>query len=314
MKRLSVILLVMTLACALSIGFAAEKKVTVGNKNFTEQYIVGQMMKQVLEANGFTVELVSDVTTFVLREGMVTEDIDICADYTGTAWMTHLGYPYDPAIGHEALYAAVKAVEKTDNNFIWLNPMWNHNSYALAVWPEFAEENNIETMSDLAELYNENDGQIDTFIDFEFSQRPDGLPALEKYYDFHIDPDYLKTGAPGASVMALDKKQTKVGMVFATDSKIAANNWVVLRDNKHFWPPYDLTPYVNADVLKKYPEIEDILNEMVACFPGGGEAWTPEYMTATQKAWSALNGKVDIEKMDADEAAHEFLVECGLVE
>ncbi|MEF8725842.1 MAG: glycine betaine ABC transporter substrate-binding protein [Candidatus Bipolaricaulota bacterium] len=293
---------------------ADKKQVVVGNKNFTEQYIMGQLMKQVLEEHGFKVKLKSDLTSMTMRPPLEKGSIDICAEYTGTAWMTHFGYPYDPAIGHEALYAAVKAIDKTENDLIWLDPIWNHNTYALAVWPEFAEEHDLKTMSDLAELYRNEDGKVKTFIDLEYSQRPDGLPALEDYYNFEIANSALQTGAPGASINALANKQTKVGMVFATDSSIAEHDWVVVQDNKRFYPPYDLTPIVRSKTLQKYPEIKDILNELVATFPGGGEDWTPEYMTESQKVWSALNGFVDIERMDADEAAHEYLVEHGLVE
>lgn len=316
MKKVSIFLLIAIFLVGACFGVLAadKKKVVVGNKNFTEQYIIGQLMKQVLEEHGFKVKLKSDLSSMVMRKGLQNGSIDICAEYTGTAWMTHLGYPYDPAIGHEALYAVVKAVDKTENNLIWLNPIWNHNSYALAVWPEFAEKHDLKTMSDLAELYRSKDGKVSTFIDFEYSQRPDGLPALEDTYNFDIADSHLKTGAPGASVTALANHQTDVGMVFATDSSIAEHDWVVLQDNKRFYPPYDLTPVVRGKILDKYPEIEDILNELVATFPGGGEDWTPEYMTESQKAWSALNGLVDIEKMDADEAAHEYLVEHGLGE
>lgn len=315
MKKLSVLLLVAVFLVGTTLGVvAANKKVTVGNKNFTEQYIIGQLMKQLLEEHGFEVNLRADLSSMVLRNGLEDGSIDIAAEYTGTAWMTHLGYPYDPAIGHEALYAAVKAIDKTDNKLIWLDPIWNHNTYALAVWPEFAEEHDVKTMSDLAELYRENDGKVSTFIDFEYSQRPDGLPALEDYYNFEIADSHLKTGAPGASVNALENEQTDIGMVFATDSSIAEHDWVVLQDNKRFYPPYDLTPIVQSKVLEEYPEIEELLNELVATFPGGGEDWTAESMTESQKAWSALNGMVDIDKMDADEAAQEYLEEHDLIE
>ncbi len=315
MKKAAVLILIAIFLVGATLGaLSAEKKVVVGNKNFTEQYIMGQLMKQILEEHGFKVKLKSDLTSMTLRAPFEKGSIDISAEYTGTAWMTHLGYPYNPAIGHEALYAVVKAVDKTENNLIWLDPIWNHNTYALAVWPEFAEEHGLETMSDLAELYRSKDGKVDTFIDLEYSQRPDGLPALEDTYNFEIADSGLKTGAPGASVNALAHHQTDVGMVFATDSPIAEHDWVVLRDNKRFYPPYDLTPIVRAKVLDQYPEIKDILNKLVASFPGGGKGWSPEYMTECQKVWSALNGKVDIDKMDADEAAEEYLKEKGLID
>jgi len=168
------------LITAAGCGEEGEKEVTVGNKNFTEQYVVGQMLKQILEDRGYEVELVSDLSSMTLRTAMEAGDIDICAEYTGTGWMTHLGEAYVAGTDNNEIYEMVKDDE--ENGLIWLDPIWNNNTYALACWPEFAEENDVETLSDLAELYNEMDGQIVMFVDFEFSTRPDGLPALEEHY------------------------------------------------------------------------------------------------------------------------------------
>lgn len=315
MRKLTIIVLAVALVFALTgVGLMAEqKRVTVGSKAFTEQLIVGELLKQALEARGFEVKLTPDLSSMVMRKAMETGEIDICAEYTGTAWMVHLAYPYNPVFDHEDLYWMVKVVDETDHNLIWLDPMWNHNSYAFAVWRDFAEEHDIWTMSDLAQLYLKKEGKIKMFVTIEFAERPDGQAAMEEYYNFYVDRDYLLTGVAGMSVHALAERETEVGMVFATDAAVAVHDWVVLRDDMHFWPPYDLTPIVRGETLKRYPEIGEILNELVASFPGGGEAWTPEYMTAAQLAWSELNGKVDIEKMDPDEAAREFLVEQGLV-
>lgn len=155
---------------------------------------------------------------------------------------------------------------------------------------------------------------MSTFIDFEFSQRPDGLPALEEEYNFKIAEGSLKTAGVGASVTALENHNVKMGMVFGTTAAIAKNGWVVLKDNRSFFPPYDLTPLVRSKVLEKYPEIKKVLNELVASFSGGGKDWTPQYTAEARKTWSALNGRVDIEKLDAETVAHEYLVEHGLVE
>lgn len=320
MRKLTIIALMVALVFALTgAGLVAQQKsVVVGNKNFTEEYVVGQLMKQILEDRGFHVKLVSDLSTMSLREGMVNGDIDICADYTGTAWMVHLGRKYLPGINNVDLYYLVKEYEARENNFIWLNPMWNNNTYALASWPEYAQKHNLKTLSDLAAWYNKNDGKIKTFIDFEFSTRPDGLPALEKYYGFHVDENYLKTGAPGASLLALENHDVDVAMVFGTDAPIAKNGWHVYIDDKSFFPPYDLTPYVRRDILDKYPEIADILNELVASFPCGGEFPTDpakmgECVAQGQQAWQQLNKRVDIDKLEPDEVAHEYLVKHGLI-
>jgi osmoprotectant transport system permease protein len=102
-------------------------------------------------------------------------------------------------------------------------------------------------------------------------------------------------------------------MVFGTDPAIAEHGWHVYMDDKAFFPPYDLTPYVRKEVLDRYPEIADILNELVATFPGGGEPATPEIVAECQKVWQQLNAKVKIAKLTPDEVAREYLIEHGLV-
>jgi osmoprotectant transport system substrate-binding protein len=289
-----------------------EKAVTVGGKNFTEQYIISEMMAQLLEYHGFKVTLISDLSSEGLRGGMESGEIGICADYTGTAWMSYLQHTYEPGINNNQLYQMVKE-EEAGNGLIWLDPMWNDNTYALASWPEFATENNITTMSDLAALYREKEGKIPTFVGIEFSARPDGLPALEQHYNFTIDKKYLNAALVGTSLAALEQHQADIAMVFGTDAPIAKYGWYVYTDDQVFFPPYDLTPYVNQDVLTKYPEIESILNELVATFPGGGEEATPEIVAECQGVWQGLNAKVDIDLVEPEDVAHEYLLAKGLI-
>ncbi len=243
---------------------------------------------------------------------MKAGDIDICADYTGTAWMVHLGHAYEPGVDNNELYQLVKE-EEEDKGFIWLNPIWNNNTYVMVSWPEFVEENDVESLSDLAALYQEKGGRIKTFIDFEFSTRSDGLPALQEFYGFRVDGASLMTGTPGASLTGLENRKCDVAMAFGTDAIIAKYNWHMYLDDQAFFPPYDLTPYVKAEVLDKYPEIADVLNELVATFPGGGELAAPEVVAKGQTVWQALNAKVDINKMEPDEVAREYLVKNGLI-
>jgi len=315
MRKVALIFLALTicLVSVMAVGCSQEEKtLTVGCKNFTEEYIIGQMLAQVLEAKGFTVELVSDLSTMALRGGMEAGDIQISADYTGTAWMTHLGHEYTPGMDNNEVYDKVKA-EDAGNGFTWLDPIWNNNTYVLVSWPEFAAGNNLTTISDLAALYNAGTKDIVTFVGFEFSTRPDGLPALEAHYGFSVPSDSLKTGAPGASLLGLENNESDVAMAFGTDAVIAKNNWHVYQDDKAFWPPYDLAPYISTEVLEKYPEIEGIINDLVATFPGGGEAATPALVAEGQKVWQELNSMVDNEKMEPDEVARQYLIEKGLV-
>ena len=127
MRKQTVIILTVVLALILivmEVGCPAppDKVVTVGNKNFTEQYIVGQLMKQLLEDRGFRVELRSGRSSGCLREGMEFGDIDICAEYTGTAWMVHLANGYKSGMGNNEVYNEVKK-EEMGNGFTWLKNM-----------------------------------------------------------------------------------------------------------------------------------------------------------------------------------------------
>jgi len=288
------------------------KVVTVGNKDFTEQYIIGQVIKQLLEDRGFTVELKSGRSTMYLREAMEFGDIDICAEYSGTAWMVHLDHVYQPGMDSNEVYDKVKE-EDEGNGFVWLDPMWNNNTYALASWPEFVEEHGLNTLSDLASLYREQEGEVKTFIGLEFATRPDGLPAVEEYYDFKVTEASLVTEPPGASLRSLAEHEVDVAMVFGTDAEVAEHGWHVYVDDKAFFPPYDLTPYIRKEVLDEYPEIADILNELVATFPGGGEEATPEIVAEGQRVWQELNAKVSIDEMEPEEVAREYLIEHGLI-
>jgi len=291
---------------------ATDKRVTVGNKNFTEQYIMGELMKQLLEDRGFKVNLRSDLTSMALRGGMESGDIDLCADYTGTAWMVHLKQQYKPGSDNNQLYHLVKEKEKV-NHFIWLHPTWNNNTYAMASWPEFATKHQVATLGDLAGLYEKKDGKIETFVNFEFSIRPDGLSALEKFYGFKTAKSTLKAGTPGASLIALREHKADIAMVFGTDASIAKYGWHIYRDEKSFFPPYDLTPYIRKNTLDQYPEIADIINALAATFPGGGKPATPVIVAECQHIWRQLNATVDIERMEPREVAEKYLVEHGLI-
>jgi len=317
MRRLLATILAVVLTLALILPGAGcapvEKEITVGNKNFTEQYIIGEMIKQLLENRGFTVNLVADLSSMALRQGMEAGDIDICADYTGTAWMVYLGHVYESGVDNNELYELVKAEDATTGGFTWLNPIWNNNTYVLVSWPEFVDENEVVTLSDLAALYQEGEAEITTFVDFEFSTRPDGLPALEEFYGFKVPEASLKTGAPGASLLGLENHGCEVAMAFGTDAIIGQYGWHVYQDDKSFFPPYDLTPYVSAEVLEVYPEIANILNELVATFPGGGELATPGIVAQGQVVWQELCAKVDIDMTEPEEVANDYLVEKGLL-
>jgi osmoprotectant transport system substrate-binding protein len=315
MRKLGLIVIAQLLAfvlCFAGNGLAGEKSITVGNKIFTEQYIMGQMLKQLLEYNGFDVTLRSDLSSMALRAGMESGDIDLCAEYTGTAWMIYLKQEYTPGTTNREMFEKVKKAD-AKNGFHWFHPIWNDNTYGFASWSSFAKKHHLKTMSDLAAFYVKEDGDIPTFIDFEFATRPDGLSALQQFYDFEVSRSALKTSAPGVSLMALKTHKADVAMVFATDASLAEYDWYMYRDDKSFFPPYDLAPYIREETLEKYPEITEIIKKLTDTFPGGSGPVDAAVLAKCRKVWQKLNAQVDIERKEPSDVAHDYLVSKGLV-
>ncbi|KUK67034.1 MAG: Periplasmic osmoprotectant binding protein, partial [Mesotoga infera] len=253
MKRVFLITLVVLVATVMSFG---QTRLNVGAKNFTEQYIVSSMISQLLENAGFRVTENFGMSSFVARSALETGQIDLYADYTGTAWPTYLGHEKmirDPL----ELYNAVKA-EDLENGIVWLDMANFNNTYALAVRRDFAAEHGLATLEDLAELTHENPDLLFGVV-YEFLERDDGFWPMCETYGFAVEKRQVKTMEIGLTYEALDKNQIDVAMVFSTDGKLEKYNLLVLEDTKNFFPSYNLAVTVRKEVLDNNPEIEEIL-------------------------------------------------------
>ncbi len=277
---------------------AQTKSITVGAKNFTEQYNMGQIIAQMLAANGFKVKEDSGMSSTVVRKGIETGQIDIYADYTGTAWVTYLKNKtviHDP----QKLYEAVKAEDLKKNNIVWLNMLPVNDTYALAVKKDFAEKNNLKTLSDLAALVNKDPKKFSFAIDYEFFQRPDGFVAMAKDYGMNIPKSQIKTMQIGLTYNAIEKNDVNVAMVFSTDGNLKKYNMTVLKDDKQFFPAYNIAICVRKDVLDKYPQIRTI--------------FAPLDKALTQKAMIDMNYQVDAKKQEPANVVKKFLTENNLI-
>ncbi|MDH7579037.1 MAG: glycine betaine ABC transporter substrate-binding protein [Bacillota bacterium] len=136
---------------------AAEKKgkITVGSKEFTEQLLVGAMTVQLLENNGFEVQDKTGLAgTNVVRQALETGEIDLYWEYTGTAWLTHLGHE-EPITESEEAFQKVKEEDLAKNNLVWLDYADFDNTYTIMMRQEDAEALGIKTISDLARVIKE---------------------------------------------------------------------------------------------------------------------------------------------------------------
>jgi osmoprotectant transport system substrate-binding protein len=295
MKKFLILLIATFLLFGTIATFAlAEKKITVGAKNFTEQYVLGNMIALLLEANDFTVNEKFGTGSAITREGLVSGQTDIYPEYTGTASLVYLKHEEvinDPA----ALYNKVKK-EDLENGIVWLDRSNINNTYAIALTKEQVKEIGT-TLSDLAEYVNLHHDLI-WGIDHEFAERADGLPGLAEHYGMNIDEKNIKIVDPGLTYEALNRGQTDITMVFATDGKIKKYGLQVLKDDKQFFPVYNICVNVRKQILDKYPEISEILKPI---------------SELDNETMTELNYQVDATGLPAKLVAETFLREKGYI-
>ena len=304
MKTVRLISIFFTLVVAFSFivaytGGAAEKEVIIGGKNFTEQYILPEMAKILMEKKGFKVELKTGVGSTVLRQSLENDQVDLYYEYTGTSYTVY-NKQEDREImtNKEKCYEWVKKAD-AEKGLVWLDTVRFNNTYTLIMRKDHAKKTGIVTISDLSEYIKKYPGELVVGVGAEFWERPDGFKSLMKLYNFTVSYNRIKKMDDGLVYKALKDKQVDVSMGFATDGRIAALGFITLQDNKSYFPIYNPAPVVRAELLEKYPEIRDILK------PISEELTTSEM----QK----LNAMVDIEHREISDVAMEWLEKKGLL-
>jgi len=284
------------LIAVFTVQTASAASVVVGGKGFTEQLLLAEITAQYLTAKGFTVELKTGMGTSLVRKALENKQVDLYWEYTGTAFLTfHKNkFANQPA---DEIYKAVKA-EDAKIGIVWLNPSAANDTYALAVRQADAEAKGLRTLEDLAAKLNA--GEELTFgCNIEFYKRDDGLKPLQKAYGFEFPRSDVKRMDTGLVYKALKDGDVDVGLVFATDGRIPAFNFVVLKDTKNFFPAYAITPTIRKETLDAHPDLADDLNKLSALFDDA--------------TMSSLNAQVDVEKKSVSEVAHNFLQSKGLL-
>ena len=300
MKKTLTVLLIVLLIVSLPLfgcGKKQEKTITLGSKSFTEGYILANLVSQLLQNNGFTVKENFGMQTYIIRKALLSKQLDAYVEYTGTAWSVHLGKK-DIIRDPKTLFEAVKKADLRENDIDWIDPIYFNDTYALAVKKADTAKYGT-TLSSLAKYVNAHPNDVTFAIDHEFYQRPDGFPAMTKFYGMNIPKSKIKTMDIGITYVALDKGQVDVAMVYSTDGLLKKYNLAVLDDNKHFFPIYNPALSIRKEVLDKYPEIETILE--------------PLTKTLTANDIINLNYLVDAEGKDPKDVAIQYLKDKGLL-
>ncbi len=269
--------------------------IQVGSKDFTEEFIVAEMYAQLLENAGFKVVRKLNLGgTPVAQAAIVKGDIDLYPEYTSTGLLTVLKQSAlsDP----QQIYAAVKSGYEQQFKLTWLTPSPFNDTQALAMTQAGSQKFGVTTYSDLAQKAS----QMVLGSPAEFLEREDGIKGLQKAYGGFVFKDSKQLGTGSLRYQALLDGQIDVVVAFGTDGQIKGDNLVLLKDDKVFYPIYNIAPVVRMDTLQKYPQIADVLNKLAPML--------------TDNIMSGLNWEVDgSDKKEPAAVAKEFLTQSGLL-
>ena len=272
----------------------ANTTIVVASKDFTEEFILGEMYAQLLEGAGYQVERKINLGgTPVVQQALLNEDVDLYPAYTGTGLLTVLKLPVmtDPA----EVYQAVKSGYEEQFQLTWLDPAPMNNTQALAMTNARADELGITTITEMAALAD----QLVMAAPPEFAEREDGYPGLQRVYgDFQFQE--VLAVDPGLRYQALVNGQADIVVAFGTDGEIAANDLVLLQDDKGLWPPYQVAPVIRQAVLDANPQIAETLNQLAPLL--------------TDATMQQLNYEVSGNQREPADVAREFLVSQKLIQ
>lgn len=272
-------------------GSKQAEEIRIGGKNFSEQFIMAEMLSILIEENtDLKTSVQTNLAGNVIFNAIKSNQIDLYLEYTGTG-LINLGM--EPKTDPDEVYEIVKKEFDEQFNIKWMKPYGFNNTYAMVVTKETAEKYNLKTVSDMAKVADE----LVLGCTYAFVERDDGYPGLSKYYGFEFKD--VKGMDPALMYQALVEGSVDVISGFATEGRIAAFDLVILEDDKQFFPPYDATVIVRGEVLEKHPELEEVLNKLAG--------------RIDDTKMAELNAAVDLDKREPKDVARQFLEEEGLI-
>lgn len=265
--------------------------ITMGDKDFTEEYVLGELYAQALRAKGFSVTLKSNIgSSEVIDKALTSGQIDIYPEYTGVIYTVIAGHGDNPKSA-EATYQGAKKFEN-GRGYEILNPTPFQDADGLAVTKSFAQQHGLKTIDDMKKL-----SHFTYLGPPENATRYQGVVGLKQAYGLHnftFKP--LKTGS---QYQAIDAGQADSIAIFTTDPQLASGKYAVLTDTKGIFGYQQVVPVVKKSVLDaEGPAFADTLNKVSALL--------------TTKAIISMNKAVAIDQQDPGEVAKTFLKANGL--
>lgn len=245
---------VLIAASGVTYGFFGRADVIhIATKPMTEQLIMGEMLKMVIEQNtGLEARITAGVGggTSNIQPGMESGAFDIYPEYTGTGWNMVLK---EDAKYSEEMFPQLTAGYEKKFRMHWVGMYGFNDTFGIAVRRAVAEQYDLHTYSDLRRAAP----RLTFGAEYDFYEREDGYSALCAAYGLSfartVDLDI------GLKYAALADGQVDVMTVFTTDGQLSAADAIVLTDDQHFFPSYRCGNVVREDVLTRHPELSTAL-------------------------------------------------------
>ena len=259
----------------------------LGDKNFAEEYILGSLYQQALEAQGYTVKLKSSIgSTEVTFAALKAGQIQGYPEYDGTLLSTVAGITANPA--SSAAAASKTSAWAQHHGYVFTKTTPFTDSDAIAVLKSYAQTNHLSTIGDLKKLGK----NVKLGAAPEFQTRdPDGLVGLKKYYG--VNPTFDPVNI-GSFYPLLDKDTVDAAAVFTTDPQLKSGKYVVLKDTKFIFGFQNVGLVASKSAVQaEGPDFLKTVNKVSALL--------------TQKAMITLNAAVELNQQSPASVAKAFL-------
>ena len=271
-----------------------ENRIVVGSKNFTESFILGELIAQQIETHTtLKVERRFYLAgTYICQQAILAGRIDVYPEYTGTALTAILKQNTNG--DQQDVYRRVKSEYERRFGLTLGLPFGFNDTFAMEIRGEDARRLNIKTLSQATAFAP----QWRAGFGYEFMERPDGYPGLAATYGLHF-AEKPRIMDLGLLARALKDRQIDLAAGNTTDGLIPALDLFVLQDDRHYFPPYEAVPVIRTQTVQQHPEVALALAELAG--------------KISDEEMQRMNYAVDGQHQDTSEVVREFLRNKGLV-
>jgi osmoprotectant transport system substrate-binding protein len=265
--------------------------VTIGDKNFTEEYILGALYAQALAAKGYKVTVKGNIgSSEITYKALTSGQIDMYPEYTGTLLTAVAGVTAPPKSASDAYVKAKSFAQAHGYTLLAQTPFYD--SDALGTLKPYANKHHLATIADLKPLGK----SVKLGGAPEFQTRAEGLVGLKQAYG--INPAFVPLSI-GLTYKALDNGQVDVSDVFTTDPQLTTGKYVILADPKKVFGFQNVAPIVKQSVV-------------IAEGPAFSQTIDKVSSLLTIPAIQKMNAAVALDQQPPQQVAHLFLAANGL--